>query len=259
MNSQILHRSNDCLKCGAGHSNQCYVVYNTHIKCFSCGYYEPTGEKYAYRPQSIQHVKVETTPPYTPENTTNIREFAPEVLAWLYKYYVYQDLIEVYKIAYVPANDYKEHSLLLPITDEDGNVIEYQRRFFPTKTFYSTAGVKQSIFIARNNYSDGVVCLVEDYISAIRVGNTIDCMCLFGTDITEDKLKYLLKNYRTVLIWMDSDEPGVKAANKISQKIQNFIIKYPFLFTLGFKFDIINVPKQPKECTDSEIYSITNS
>jgi hypothetical protein len=256
--SYIISKSTDCHWCGDGHSNQCYVVYDTGAYCFSCGKGDrkPAGS-YAFKPlESNNNQEI-----WLPEHTENIKEFSLNVLNWLYKYYIYQETIKQYRLAYCPPQAGKTESLLLPILDGNGQVIEYQRRFSPNKTFYSTKGLKHCLYQTGNHTTD-IVILVEDPYSAIRVGKYFNCICLFGTLMSQIVISYVTKNYSHVLFWLDPDEAGQKSAKKEIDRLYNIYLRElgSRLFSRNENITINNIvsKKQPKELPDSEIRGIIN-
>ena len=104
---------------------------------------------------------------------------------------------------------------------ENSTPIEYQKRFFPEKKFYSTPNVKKTIFCIRGSRTanDETLYLVEDYLSCIRLGEFVDTLCLFGTSLNATYIKYIIRNYSNIRIWMDADEPGRNASKKIKKQL----------------------------------------
>lgn len=142
----ILTRSHDCPRCGPGHDNLCYITYDTGEHCFSCGVgSSKPGDYFVHRPTPLE-IKRNV---FTPTHTTNIQEFSATALEWLYSYYVYEPLIKQYRIAYCPPQCGKDESILLPLLDGGGEMIEYQRRFFPQSLFWYVGGKKEFIYSRR--------------------------------------------------------------------------------------------------------------
>lgn len=254
----IISRSNTCPSCGGPHSNSCYVVYDDGSKCYSCGYgSRNSAEYYAFRPK-LELSSYNDKELYLPLSTNNTKKFSNNALKWLYDYYIYDELIEKYKIGYVEATPYLHESLLFPIL-ESGMVVDYQRRYFP-KAFFSSSGVKKRVFVTGKNTN--TIVLVEDFISSIRVGEEIDCMCLFGTSITQNQINYLMSNYCHIKIWLDPDEPGVQAATKISNQLFKDYSRYCGINLYQQKgectIEIISTSEQPKSLSPQQIKEILN-
>lgn len=257
----IISKSNDCPYCGNDHSNKCFVTYVDGHHCFSCGKGTRKGsEHFAFRDIEL---KTSDDVLWLPEHTTNPKEFSVDVLMWLYDYFVFEDLIKKYEIAYCPPQFDKSESLLFPILDSENKVIEYQRRFFPDKSFYSTPGVKKCIFvpsIATNSVTNGLpkfIVLVEDYISAIRVAKYFPCLCVFGTSLSQNQVTFIINNFNGVKIWFDNDEPGYKAAMKNMDRLFNAFSSYlgPMIYKRNseVEIEVVLSDKQPKEHTNREI------
>ena len=82
------------------------------------------------------------------------------------------------------------------------------------------------------------IILVEDLISAHKVGQLTTCIPLFGANIFNAAIYYLLAENKPVKIWLDKDQEGLvkKKANRLSSIIQQSV-------------DIIITDKDPK-CYD---------
>lgn len=251
----LIAKSNDCPKCGGGHINECYAVYDNGSYCFSCGYYSLTnGPKYNFKYNN----SLINLPKHT---TSNINNMSPHIAQWLYNNHIYKNLIHKYGIMYVEydkfllksGSEYSGESLIFPVFN-DHELIYYQRRFFPHKQIL-TVGKCDKVFIAEKDRGDTIV-IVEDFISAIRIGEICSSMCLFGTSLKKINLDYIMNNFLNVIVWLDGDTPGQNNAVKIIDIIQKRIKKYnimqPFKKT---KLNIFNTStkKDPKNLTNLEI------
>lgn len=252
----IINRSNDCPHCGVGHTNSCYIVFDTGYKCFSCGKSNfKSSDYFCYRDEPM----INNNNLFPPEHTLDPREFSINSLAWLYSYYLDNEMIRRAGIGYAPAQASKTESLVFFAYNETGKPLGYQRRFFP-KQFFSTANLKSNI-VLYGGMSNTIV-LVEDYISAIRVGQHCPTICLFGTGISDNYINYVINNYDNVLIWLDDDEPGITAANKIERSLikayNNAILNRPLIFNKTIKIKKIT-KSQPKELSKTVIKETLNS
>lgn len=256
----IVSRSNDCPKCGSSHLNSCFITYDDGFKCFSCGYADRKGqEHYAFRDNDWIENTLKAR--YLPEHTTNPVEFSLNVLSWLYSYYMYNEDIKLAGIAYCPPQNGRQESLLFPVLRGDGGM-EFQRRYFPSKQFYSSSELTQHLFLLEPNESE-VLILCEDYISTIRVGRHIPTLCLFGTSLKETQLRYIIKNYKQIALWLDPDEPGKNAAqtikNKLTEVFRKQLIKFPFSCNFSITIKVIKSKLQPKEYSPNELKNIINT
>lgn len=269
----IINRSHSCPYCGDGHLNSCYLMYENGDYCFSCHQGSASPENmFIYKTLKLTATTAAPDKLFIPPHTMNPKEFSVATLRWLADYYIYEDTIKQYSVAYSASNGVYEESLLFPVSFESPNITnnvtlcDFQRRFFPSKKFYSSPNLSRCIF-ELNDYDgsdDGTVVLVEDYISAIRVADISNSICLFGTDINDNKLRHLMHNYSRVLVWLDEDEPGQIAAKEVIKKIiktkEQYMMKYPYLPEHQRPIDVHNIcNKQPKELSPYEIKNILNS
>lgn len=247
----ILSRSKDCPYCGNDHSNECFIQYENGHHCFSCGQgSRKDSTHYAFRPQIEEP---ESNGIVLAKYTSNIKEFSTEALDWLYGNYIYETTIKKYNIVYCPPQNGKDESIILPL-DKDLN--QYQRRFFP-KNFYSTPGVKKTLFVPGQDLGSTSLCIVEDYVSAIRVGEAMTTLCLFGTSVTNEQLDYVVSKYDSIYIWLDDDEPGINAAAKLADKLEKAYTDHYEKFSFSQAEDIsiynISTKEQPKQLSPNAI------
>ena len=66
------------------------------------------------------------------------------------------------------------------------------------------------------------VVLVEDLLSMMKVGEVCKCFTLLGTSLKEKFLTKLIGRDE-VLIWLDPDEPGQRAARKIAKQLRGLV------------------------------------
>lgn len=88
------------------------------------------------------------------------------------------------------------------------------------------------------------IVVVEDILSAIRVGNTKTACSLLGTKITTRQAG-LLGDYARVTTWLDNDEAGIKGAYTVRRLV-------------GMVTEVRNIrtDSDPKTYTNSEISEI---
>jgi hypothetical protein len=94
------------------------------------------------------------------------------------------------------------------------------------------------------NYKEPVLKLVvvEDYLSAIRVSEWMDCMPLFGSHLDKKTAVRLATMYNDIYLWLDPD----KAAQAMKFKKE-----YEAIFD---NFHVILSDKDPKEYQPNDIY-----
>ena len=88
----------------------------------------------------------------------------------------------------------------------------------------------------------GVVVVVEDYLSAIRVGRLVPTLCITGTWVANRALA-LTENYTHKLGWFDPDRGGEKAWSNLRKKVT----------LLGHKVSQLTYERDPKYASNFEI------
>jgi 5S rRNA maturation endonuclease (ribonuclease M5) len=249
----IVSRSSECPYCGSDHSNSCYIVYENGDYCFSCGGgTRKDATFYAYKPR----IEIAAKKHFVPEYTFNIKEFSPSVLKWLYSYYFDDTMIREARIAYCAPDSKHCESIIFPVVSEDNIITEFQRRFFP-KGFYSTSNLKQYVYSSPRPHYNSTVVLVEDFISAQRVGQYCNTICLFGTKLTPQIIQELLLLWTDVKIWLDPDKPGQDSAEVIVKTLatqyQKQIRRFPLKNHTQINIENIVSSKQPKELSPSQL------
>lgn len=261
----LIEKRQQCPYRDRPHSNLAYAVYTNGSWCYSCNRGNLSARDF-YNGSKKEHI-VPKDLIFPSGATRNIKEFPLYILAWLYNYYVYEEAIVSNHIYYAPYSYFKTRngvecdgeSLVFPVII-DMEIVAYQQRFFPSKQFYST-GINKHIFDIGNYQTDTVV-LVEDYISAIRVGEIENCIWLAGTNITNSMLNYITKNYSNVKIWLDGDTPGQEASQKARKKLVKMyeLMNIKFAFNCPKSRSVSNIVTEldPKEYSNSEIRGLLN-
>lgn len=120
--------------------------------------------------------------------------------------------------------------LILPCFDQAGVLVYWQGRALEKwrKPKYLTAESMQATGVTFSSVRSGVVplhdgplVLVEDIVSAVRVGHVYPTHALLGTALTDGKLAAILRD-RTddrVLTWFDADAAGSKARQACTRRL----------------------------------------
>lgn len=89
----------------------------------------------------------------------------------------------------------------------------------------------------------GTVIVVEDILSGIRIAEAgHNVIALLGTTMTNKVLVDIINKYTHIIIWLDGDKAGVKAAIDIHRRCNNYI-----------KSSVIQTNQDPKTYTDAKI------
>ncbi len=117
-----------CPYCLQGNNTPCFAQYSDGYCCFSCGKKSSSsqGQRHYANKELEKELRV-------PTHSTRISEFAPHILEWLYKHYIFEDKIKQYRFGYVPYTKFtcksgaqcEGEGLLMPVADNF-----FQCRFF---------------------------------------------------------------------------------------------------------------------------------
>lgn len=161
---------------------------------------------------------------------------------WLQKYSITLDEIKQFRFGWSP----KKRRLILPVF-QDNQLIYYQGRTFekitkdnPKYLNIRQSGAKNVYF--RRNYSDSnTIVVVEDILSAIKVGRYVNSLALLGSYLPPSIIPILREH--NVVFWLDDDK--YESAFKFMTKVA----------TRGIKSTIIRTKLDPKEVSDGEMLS----
>ena len=248
------HTRSDCPEeCGSGntlivnHKPQGYSAY-----CFRCGYqaFEGKGQQNL---QELAHIRelneqaesIQLTLELPDDYTTEIPLHGR---LWLYGGGLTESVWKDHNIGYSKKLD----RVILPVYDDSGNLEWFQCRALlkgqkPKYIQPSRCRDKVMFRVSKDGEANKRVVVVEDILSAIRVGRHINTCSLLGTKITTGQATELAK-YDRVTTWLDPDAAGRKGAYKIRK-------------TLGLLTEVDNIvtDKDPKELSDKQIIELLNS
>jgi hypothetical protein len=215
-----------CPDCGA---NRGLATYNDKSYCFSC--HKLTGYKSLFKFNRKQ-------------NTIDIPNdldcnLPSNVLAWLRQYYITDEHITKHNIKWSPG-------LQRIVFLYNDNKSAWARSIKVTRNKWLHLGKKEIKYIIYKHQQEfnERVAIVEDVISAIRVGDYITCIANEGTSISNDlSLGMGIK----AVTWFDGDLAGRVAAEKFRYRYKLFM-------------DITNIEsrKDPKCHTPTEMREILN-
>lgn len=167
-------------------------------------------------------------------------ELPEENLAWLRKYLTDDQISQFFY--YSPS--LKRH-VYIEIGNDDKIQYWEARRVDSVGTKVISSGPKPCHFWGKWKET-GVVVLVEDIVSAIKLSDYVGVICLHGSVITQ-KIFSLLGNsagIKQLIIWMDCDK--LSEAGKYQRKFEAY----------GKKCSMIRTEHDPKAHTKEEILEI---
>jgi hypothetical protein len=220
MNSEVFSHHEPCPKCGS--KDNLGVWMDGHKYCFGCRYYEAS-------PESIENLKRKITMENNNKNANDSIDSScfsstipREPLLWLRKYGLSDTELLHYGILWNTATQ----SIVFPVR-RDGEIVFTNERYFgnnPHHPRYISHGNKRNaLFCINNKSTPKTIIVVEDYVSAIKVGRFATALPLLGCQIAEGSLKWLSERCNKLRVWLDRDKASesLREAAKASQYIRD--------------------------------------
>ena len=245
-----------CPSCGEGTQTSAAIVNHNAkaytIHCFACDYhdFESKGilsleERKRIQDlntealRAVRDIKLPEDIDYDPNN------FSREARMWLYRSGLTPSVWKQYRIGYSKRLE----RVVLPVYNAKGALIWYQCRAIlkgqKPKYIQPSRDRGRVLFTATAPESVGRAILVEDIMSAIRVGNAgCTAVSLLGTKITEGQAGYLSK-FERCTVWFDGDTAGRRGSNNIRKTL-----------SLLTECDNIRTTEDPKFYSNKQIQEI---
>ena len=217
-----------CPSCGSSDAN---AEYTNSFYCFSCGKFNSKG----FSLNKFNKI----TPVKICNNITLQKDIPLPALKWLLSFGLTLEEIAQFSYSTERIGKYGKMACDLLILYIDTNNY-WVGRNFGKGVKYLTSGVKPVIKYGTN---PDTIVLVEDIISAIKVGRQFTAIPMLGSMPPESILSYL-KGYKNVYLWQDRDlaVKSLKTARNLSER-------------LGTRVKVIIKPLDPKEYSDNDIKS----
>lgn len=201
--------------------------------CFSCGYYLPPS----FRLKTLTKGKVDDT-----EKAVLPSDFQDEVPSEYWKWLLQYGLPYEYWRPFTGFTE-RENRIVFKV----GNPTKFSigRTLDVGKSKWKVYGDKSSYVEVISEEIPKEVVLVEDLISAHKVGQVTTSIPLFGTTIGDLVLRKLITLGRPVALWLDNDQYG-NLARRLG-RLQTFT---------GKSVRYIRTDKDPKSYSVAEITEI---
>lgn len=226
----------ECPNCHIPGRHKTFARYSDgHAYCFYCSHFEP--KKFLSLLERAKDVPRGIKLPHDAQN-----ELPVKCLIWLNKYEITRQDILNHGIMYSESKDF----LIFPYYGDDKQLVAWQGRDFKEnpKTKWYSQGPLEDVYKLCGDRSNKCV-IVEDIVSAIKVGRTCQAMPIFGTNCKSRRLAALkLLGVTELFVWLDPDA-SIKAFT-ICQEAP----------TYGMKSRYISTSKDPKEVLSSDIENI---
>lgn len=219
-----LTSSAECPSCGSDHKGKPYCEYTNGVHCFSCGYTKTYDRSF-----TVGKTR-RTTYMQFPTACFDYEKFSLVNKKWLAKYYVDGSKCSEFNIG-----ETNNSGLILPYYDSL-DLVCYQIRWnLEPRVIVSKGSKVPALFAIRESRT---LCIVEDFISAIRVAEHCHSVCLWGTKAPFLSLKEWFNKYDRILVWLDNDNiketnSGQEAANKICNSLYSMLSLYQMRYAFG--------------------------
>ena len=170
-------------------------------------------------------------------------------MLWLLKAGIGYDLARHYGIGYSP----RANRVILPVYQDKELIAFIARAVDGEKPKYIARhkdGFHNAVFRSDDStklvHPDGpldVLVIVEDYLSAVRVGRITRSVSLLGTANKADALLPELGSDTKAVVWLDPDKAGRNGRNKIARSLSLF----------GVEPLLLNTKRDPKFYSNREI------
>lgn len=180
--------------------------------------------------------------------------FSPECVEWLSRFYV--DVPTAIKNELYWSPSYEQLIYKLGNCWQARNFSDVRRpnasgKARPHPKNYTSGDVNECLHIysmAESGRSPEAVALtiVEDPISALRIGSQSDAMPLLGSHLASGRLNAVARLYSSLIFWLDSDK--MKEAHAMARRAG----------LMGLSTRVIWTPLDPKEYSDLEIGEFLN-
>jgi ribosomal protein S27AE len=218
-----------CPKCGSKDNLGRYDDGSAY--CFGCGYtenpnrYTPATNRLSDEP-SIR----------LPEDATT--DFTGPGLDWLCSFGITSSERIRYRMLWSPTRQ----QLIFPLYDKSHKLVAWQgRNFHPAakSKYFSQGKIHDVLYFCGKK--EAPVILVEDLLSAIKIGRIACAMPLWGSEASTPLLVRLKSHTNGVVLWLDSDK--WKNSHDIVKRAQSVGLAGLSVFT----------NKDPKEYDDNYI------
>lgn len=231
-----------CPKCGSRDNLARYDDGGAF--CFGCHYHErPTHAPMRRMGNTTENDQRHSRP--IPEDIGH--DFSQQCIEWLGRYFVDVPTAIRNELYWSPRNEQLIYKL--------GNCWQARNfgKFWLEKfgKCFTSGDVNECLHVYRGRSKgvgeallDGTLVVVEDPVSALRIGPLCDAMPLLGSHLAQARLNALAKLYTSIVFWLDSDK--YKEARAMEQRA-----KY-----MGLSARTIYTDEDPKCYTNDQLQEL---
>ena len=119
----------------------------------------------------------------------------------------------------------------LPIHTPRGNLIGWQQRQKGAVYNYPKGIVKSDTLFALHRYDTDRLVLVESPLDAVRLKQCgIDAVASYGAEVSNRQIELLARNTSEVVVALDNDAPGQKAAERVVRQLRKRVGAVPWRY-----------------------------
>lgn len=219
------------------------------INCFRCGkwnsynqtFHRHNKAKENYNNGVAQKQHTPSNNELPPERDCNFDTWPREARNWILRHGI--------KVEELHGRGISVHNnrLIIPVYI-GGDLVGYQSRKLvedgSPKYITKTNDPSRMLYFVSNNRSK--IVIVEDFLSAIKVGRFFDAVAIMGTELSTWGLRYITNTYQDYVIALDNDNVIVKRKQqKLKRALQDF-----------GNVRVCYLSCDPKELTDEKILEI---
>lgn len=215
MSESHLVSQEQCPKCkelGKDRNGDNLAVYSDgHKWCYSCGYHVSASGVAKIQAAMGAGTITSAKSIGLPEDVEF--QLPEKCWTWLRQYSISKGDVIRHKVMW--SESWKR--LIFPYFDTTG-LLAWQGRYFgddPKKGKWFSQGDLKNILHICGPAKGSTLVLVEDIVSAIRVGHLMPCMPVFGSHVSVRTLLRIAQFYEKTVIWLDKDKQidSVKFSN----------------------------------------------
>ena len=217
------------LPCPSCSSSDAFCIYENNDYCFSCHTSFNNKTNKGFMP------KKPTFSGKLPDNVSD--EFSKEAIGWLGAYGIKASYALECGLPYYKGRN----AIIIPFIS-DKRLVGYQIRYIASNSRVKSHNIGSLRPYYITPHKEKSIVIVEDMRSGLKVSKTYNTLSLLGTHLKPCDRNYILENYDTIYLWLDGDDAGMNAANKLYDQ-----------FRLAGNPKIIYTKYDPKTYTEKEI------
>lgn len=176
------------------------VYSDGHKWCFGCGWYKPAT-------RTITNARPDAVPSVPSHDPTNLRLVGLPVdcIRYLKQYDLTNEEIDA-NFGYEPERELLVYQFPGGYSGRYMGTDKRPRYFFAGTKDYAKQILPRTPVLDGSEFAKQSLVLVEDIVSAIKVGRWAVTLPLFGSTIALEALKTVSEPFKRVRIWLDSDK-----------------------------------------------------